>query len=452
MRTFLVGGWFALAAAMASPPCAAQVLEQPLRSTPRSEAERTTQRLTVSASALGGYDDQLGSQGPVVDSPDSIESGYTGYADASLRYWRGRDSRFFSLDGSTYLLSYSNLSIDSPIGGQARVAGATTFGRTFRIDASQYLSTDPYVSFGAFGALSQDLGVGTGPDANPQNSLTPNRSWGANSAVSADWRPTQRSTVSAGYSYARHEFLDDVGFNNRTHAADMTFDRALTRTFSARGSYRFSDMLVAGRTALSAGRPIVDHTAEAGFRYVKRLSATRQVELEAGAGATHLSTAGELGLSQFETWTPTGHALARADVGRTWAVLGSYRRGVTVLDGISPEPFIADAVLLQTEGDLNRRIEVMLSAGYSNGAQRFGLVTGRYNAFTMAAEARFIIAQPWAVVIGYNRTDYQLIGFLPPPLGPTPTFDRNAIRIGVTYSFTLSPRSERPARPGRTEN
>jgi hypothetical protein len=451
MRGYFRGGTVALAVAVCALPAAAQTLEQPLRSTPPADAERSTQRVTLSASALGGYDDHLGSQGLLTD-PDTVESGYTGFADLGLRYWRGRESQFFSVDGSAYLLSYSNLSIDSPVGGKVRIGGATPFGRTFRFEAAQYVTSDPYMTFGAFGPLRQDLGAGAGPDANPKNGLGPQRSWGTNTSTSLEWRPTQRNILSAAYTYARHEFVGDFGFDNRSHAAELTFDRSLTRRFSARGSYRFSDQLINDRIASTGGRPIVEHTGEAGFAYAKQLSASRRVEIEAGAGATRIRTVGQLGLNELEFWEPTGHVLTRADIGRTWAILGSYRRGVAVLDGISPEPFVADALLFSTEGTLNRRVEIGLSAGYSNGAQQAGSVIGRYEAFTLAAEARFVIAHPWAAVVDYNRTHYQLIGFAPPPLGPTPEFDRNAIRIGVTYSFTMSPRSARSARPGRTEN
>jgi hypothetical protein len=125
---------------------------------------------------------------------------------------------------------------------------------------------------------------------------------------------------------------------------------------------------------------------------------------------------------------------------------------VTFLDGISPEYFLADVFLLQSEGRVSRRLGLTFSAGFSNGAQPVGLLTGRYDTFALAAEASFMVSRPWAFTISYNRSDYRLFGFPPPPDGPSPQFDRNAIRLGMTYVFTLTSRAGRSTRPGRTED
>lgn len=432
----------------------AQGLDLPLRSVPLSDSTQTSQHLTLTARALGGYDNHLAPEGTLLAAPvsEEIEGGYTGFADIGLRYRRGREAKFFSVDAAGYYLSYSNQSIDTPVGAHIRARGATTIGRSTNLEVAQYASADPYVAFGAFGPLRQDLDVGTGPDANPVNGLTAQRSWATDTSAVLSWQATQRATVSANYNYIRHEFVGGSGFDNTTHAAELTFDQALNRNVSARGSYRFSDSRVANRL-LNGDRPIVDNTAEAGFRYSKQRSRTRRVDLEAGAGATHIRTVGDIDLRQLEFWAPSGHASARADLGRTWAAQASYRRGVTVLDGISPEAFLADAVLLRAEGTLGRRVELIFSTGYSTGAQQVGLVTGRYDTYTAAAQARIVLARTWAAVIDYNRSDYQLSGFPAPPLGPVPEFDRNAVRIGLTYSHTLlSPRIERPTRPSGRGN
>jgi hypothetical protein len=433
-------------------PAAAQTLE-PLRSAPPRAEDRTSQELVITASALGGYDDHLAPFGAgSVESLEASDSGYTGLADVNVRYRRGRRAREFSLDGSTYLLSYSNMRIDSPVGGQIRVGGFTTFGRLHRAQFMQQVRTDPYVTFGAFTPIRPDIGPGTGPDANPTNGLGPQRSWGSFTSASVDWRLKARTTFSTAYEYSRHEFIGLGGYDNRAHKARLSYQRSFSRTLAARASYKYGDTQVI-QTLQEGSLPLVEHTAEMGFDYTKGLSRTRKLEISGGAGATHVDTLSQFGNTPIKEWTPSGYASARTDIGRTWALSGTYRRGVTFLDGITPEFFLADVFFVQAQGLLERRLQLDFSAGYSNGAQPIsGLSNGRYDTFTAVAEARYVIVRSWAVTASYNRSNYRLYGFPPPPAGPEPRFDRNAIRIGMTYLFTLNPRAPRPTRPGRTED
>jgi hypothetical protein len=453
MRMFRSVELLTLVVVASAASAGAQSLAQPLRSAPPPDADRTTQQLTITARALGGYDDHLASRRiAVLPSSATDQGGYTGHAAVALRYRRGRPARWVSLDGSAYLLSYSNVHIGSPVGGQIRAAGTTTLGRSAQVEISQQVRTDPYVSFGAFGPLRPDLGPDVGPDTDPTNGLRPERSWGSISSASLNWRLTPRNTVSTGYDYVRNEYIGEAGFDNRTHAAQLSFLRSLTRTVAARASYRYADTLLV-EPQRNESRPLAEHTLEAGLDHAKALSPTRRMQFSAGAGATHVETVSRFGGRPLEYWTPSGHASARADIARTWAVSAAYRRGVAFLDGITPESFLADVVLLQTEGNVSRRVELMFSSGYSNGKQRTQLVSGRYDTFTLTAEARVAIARPWALILTYDRNEYRLFSFPAPPVGPPPRYARNAIRVGMTYSFSQSSaRTERPARPGRTEN
>lgn len=447
----LIGG-LALATGASVASSAAQGLEQPLRSVPPpKDPDRTTQQLVLSASALGGYDDHLTASGELNPQlVDAARSGYTGFGEVALRYGRGRKAQSFFLEGSSYLLSYSTFNIDSPVGGQVLAGGDATFGRAHRIEILQHLHTDPYVSFGAFGPLGQDLGPGAGPDANPANGLVPSRSWGAQSSVAVDWRLTQRTRLSTEYEYRLLEYIGDVGFDNRANTGRLALDRSLTRSTALVASYRYTDTLLV-EPARNDELPVTEQAAEVGFAYEKGLSPTRRVEFSAGAGATHVDTESRLGGLPIDYWTPSGYASIRADIGRTWAIAGDYRRGLTFLDGITPEFFVADAVLVRTEGSLNSRLGLVFSAGYSSGVQPLGLARQRYDTFTLAAEARVVITRPWSAVISYNRSDYLLSEFSVPIEGSS-QYERNAIRVGMAYTFTLaSSRTERPRRPSRAE-
>ena len=131
-------------------------------------------------------------------------------------------------------------------------------------------------------------------------------------------------------------------------------------------------------------------------------------------------------------------------------MFAAYRRAVTLLDGITPEPFLADSVLMRTSGMASERVELLFSAGYSNGAQQSGVAQiGRFETYTFTAQGRIALARAWALVVNYHRNEYRLSGLPPPPLGPDPDYSRGVIRVGMTFWFRPhEPRIERPARTG----
>jgi hypothetical protein len=438
-------------------PVYGQLLEQPVREArgifaaplPVTDPTRTTQHVTLSGSALAGYDDSLMPEGAIqTSSTTEVQGGYTGFADLGLRYWRGRSRRWFSLEGFGYLMSYSNIGIDPQAGGNVRIAAFAPIGQSNSVELRQEVRSDPFLSFGAFGSLRPDIDVGAGPDANPANGLFAQRSWASDTTASANWQLSRRTTMSAGYEYVQREFVDERGFDNRAHIARTSFAHGFSRTGAITGSYQYYDSL--SLQARDVEWPFVTHAFEAGANYQKGLSPTRRLEFAGGAGATRLeSTSGVTGI-QVAAWAPSGYFSARGDIGRTWAVSAAYRRAATLLDGLTPEPFLADSVLVRSGGLVSDRVELLFSAGYSNGAEQSGLVqNGRFETFTLAAQARVALARAWAVVVNYHRNEYRLFGYPPPPLGPDPDYGRGVIRIGMTFWYRPhEPRIERPARTG----
>jgi hypothetical protein len=450
---------FVLLAVVLSPavPAYGQMLEQPLRETrgifaaPRSAADptHTTQHLTLSGTVLAGYDDNVMPEG-ARRTPGTTEAqgGYTGFADLGLRYWRGRPRQSFTLEGFGHVMSYSNIGVDPQPGGNVRISALAPLGRSNSLELRQEVRSDPFLAFGAFGSLGPDIDVGAGPDANPANGLFAQRSWASDTSASANWQWSPRTTLSTGYQYVQREFVDAGGFDNRSHIARAAFSHSLSRTGAFTTSYQYNDSLSLRDNGLKF--PFTTHALEGGARYEKRLSPTRRLEFAAGGGATHVESTGAVTGLQFTAWAPSGYASTRADIGRTWALSAAYRRAVTLLDGISPEPFLADSVLLRTGGLVSERVELLFSTGYSNGAEQSGVAqTGRFETYTLTAQARIALARAWAVVVNYHRNDYRLSGFPPPPLGPDPAYSRGVIRVGMTFWYRPhEPRIERPARTG----
>ena len=181
--------------------------------------------------------------------------------------------------------------------------------------------------------------------------------------------------------------------------------------------------------------PIKDHTIDGGFTYTKNLSRTRRLVLGATVGATRVAHDQHDHELPLEYWTPSGtRQCADLDFYRSWSIYADYRRGVAVLDGITTEAFVTDAVVLRAGGHVNSRTDLTFATGYANG--RTGDVVTRRRTtepYTGTAQVRVGLTRWAAVLVNYNYFDYQLDA-LTLPLGVTLTtipssFDRHAVRF-----------------------
>ena len=141
----------ALALGACSSSARAQVLERPSRT--------VRQELTVTATLLGGYDDnaQAGATGSVRASRST--PGSSGVVDTAVRYRRGSAARSFAATVQSHATSYS--SIAGPIvGGDLRLEGRTNLGRFNQLGVDAHLGYSPSFTVGAFGSLDAEVNPG----------------------------------------------------------------------------------------------------------------------------------------------------------------------------------------------------------------------------------------------------------------------------------------------------
>ncbi|MGH9330885.1 MAG: hypothetical protein ACRD09_10610 [Vicinamibacterales bacterium] len=420
-------------------PAAAQVTDRPSRpfrglfgGGPPPDPNRTRQELTLTASMLGGYDDNIGH--PLTGSPtDSYESGYAGLFGTALRYWRGRAERAIEVHGRGYLSALSVLQTDPTVGGDLDLNGRTNLGRLNRVAIGQRLSSRPYQALGAFGALDGLVPVGLLPESNPTYGLGDSRSWSSDTTVSLSRAWTSRTSAGGGYSYTIRDYQDDVGFDTRSQNGWLDFTRALGRYAGLTTTYRYATW--EQPTRAGGDGTIANHTIDAGVRFARRLSRTRSLGLSAGFGATRAQTFA-VDTDRLDYWTPSAHGSLSVDVGRSWAVRADYQRTVMVLDAVARQAFNTDAAFLQLDGLLGRRLDLMLSSGYADG--RTGLSgAGRYESHTAGAQLRYAVARCCAALASYNYYHHRLHGIVTVPEGFPRRFDRNAVRVGLTLWLPL---------------
>ena len=116
---------------------------------------------------------------------------------------------------------------------------------------------------------------------------------------SAPGRRARLSTSIAGGRRARRRrwarrireptYLDDFGYDTRSRAANLSHTLARSAAPPAFGAlYSFSDSDSDAGDGLST--PMTNQNIELSFGYYRRLSPTRQLQVDVGGGATHVST------------------------------------------------------------------------------------------------------------------------------------------------------------------
>jgi hypothetical protein len=406
---------------------------------PPPDPTRNRRELGLSGSLLGGYDDNLvppGGGDPVVSYP----SGYTGFGDAGLRYWVGRDVRSLEVKGRGFMNTYRNVGVGPSYGAEQSIRARTTLGRRTDFDVAQDLRYDPYFSLGLFGAIQAPDLPGT-PDSNPTSALTETRSWTVNTSSGLTHRWTRRTKMDLGFSFNKQSYVQQRAFDSRAVAGSFALERLLNLTTSVRGAYRPSDTQY---TQLDGNTlPLRTQTMEVGISYRRRLSPTRQIVFTGGGGPLHVSTLSPFTRVPGEFWRPSGYGTARLDFSRSWSVAADYRRSVTVLQGINPDPFVTDAALVSAGGLVRRWLETVFTAGYSNGQAGFGLGDtpggsgGSYDGYTASAQARLRMSQLWSAVVSFNHYQYYLNTAASQLLGVAPQLHRNAVRVGLAWSLPL---------------
>lgn len=437
--SLVVIGLFAATAAESE----AQILDRPQRpfrgvfgGAEVPNPNRTRQELTLFADMLGGYDSNLAPEGSTPVQRATIPaSGFTGLGDVVLRYWHGRAARNIEVEGRGYVTAYTLRTVEPLVGQNLRVRGQTMFDRRTRIEGNAYFTRDPFLGFGGYDGLPVVEALALD---NPANGLTSglSRSLTAIGALTREW--SRRVRTAATYDYTRREYLRGPGFDGHSQTAAGSYEQNVSQVWIYRAGYRYSNAVLYEPNRI---RPIRDHTIDSGFTYTKDLSRTRRLSLGGTVGATYVQTTSTITELPLEYWTPSGSGTVRLDFNRSWFLSGDFRRGLAVLDGITTEAFITDAVVVHAGGHINSRTDLTFATGYANGRTGDAVTSGNYGTYTGTAQVRIGVARWAAVVANYNYFNYQLDALTFPPGAVLTTipasFDRHAVRFGVSLWLPL---------------
>ena len=438
----------AIAVALAgvlSSEAAAQVVQRPTRpyrglfgGGPTPDPNRSRTELTLTGSLLAGYDTWLapgGSPASPADRTEVPQSGNTFVGDAGLAYFRGGTKRSVSADALVRGNGYSGIDADSMLGGTAVFAATTNLGRVTQLRASQNLAYVPTLVLGEQQPVALDPSSPVVQLADVTSGYLAQRSWSSNSFVNVDRQWTARHTTEVGVAYSRQEYLDNLGNNTTSLAANAMQSWTFSRTSSLRMQYLFDDLNLESVDGL--GTPMTNQNVELSFAYNRRLSPTRRLQIEMGGGSTHVDTLRSQDRSPLTYWMPSGRGSVSWDVGRTWSIGANYSRSVDVLQGVSLTSFATNSANASANGLMGSRIEAAISASYANGTSGGTDTTGGFENYSGSLQFLYAFARCCATTVNYDYYVYRLQNVADLPTGFPPDFDRQAIRVGLTVWLRL---------------
>jgi hypothetical protein len=235
----------------------------------------------------------------------------------------------------------------------------------------------------------------------------------------------------------------------------LDFAHQFGRRSAFRASYRRSDSEYRDQRTdaelnevVDLVRPVTEDSAEIGYQHETTVSRTRSLLFAFGAGAAHVQTIAQASRERLAYTLPSGYASTRLDIARSWSVQADYRRGLSILEGISIHQFVTDAGMVRVGGFAVPRVEFVFSGGYATGAAAPGS-NGSLESYTATTQVRFRVTGSLYALASHTYYSYRLRGIEDLPPGFLSRLDRNAIRIGMTWELPLYSSAPRVSRGER---
>lgn len=392
----------------------------------------TTPSLRVVVDLGGGYDETVeptGTSVPIlVFSPQ--QGGRVANATGSLVYHQGSATRFVEASGSTYVSAASS-GAGRIAGGGASATAATPLGRRNGLTASGSVSYDPTYLFNAFGSIAPDVEGGVVPGTRPTRGITEQRWLNTQGGMGLSRNWTARQNSNFLLNSQRREPVSGPGFDSWAHMATLRHVWNARERASLASTFGYTENVQ--RDEQSVQRTITSQTAELSATVSKPWSPRQRLQLTVSGGINQArsSTAGQ-GVSFT---TPTMAGLARVDFSQTWSLALDARRDVTVLNGVTPEPFRSTAVSLRTVGAWGQRLQLSASASFSTGAAAVSS-TGGFENVVGTAQVQFATTSWCAFFANYSYYNHRFRSVAVQPGVPT-RYELNSVRAGVLLGFPL---------------
>ncbi len=378
--------------------------------------------LDALVSVSGAYDDDLGADRTGASLSGARQSGTYQDIDSSLSLVQSKPR--FSLtaraDGGLRHYPAANDFIGSNF-----TAGATVTGRVSRLTSLRAHVDGYHVSTLAFDTLSRRSPLdGGSPTPVPIQDASVNWTTGAFGA-SADLERSlgTKSSFELGYG-ARSGSGPFIGEHGRDQTVTSQLGRHISPDTELIGMYAFRN----GEQLLVSGtRTSWNHDVQFGVERQWRASAVRRTTLQVSGGPSFISESSARNPGEWAHLTRWvgGVALTHEEV-RRWSLQASYRRGAGLRDTVA----FSDTAAVDMRAWVSRRVDVTVSAGYSDGDMAVELNPDQLTTAFGTAKVEVGLIRSLAFYGQSFMYHYLRDGVAPLPVAPR-QIDRRGIRGGI---------------------
>jgi hypothetical protein len=403
------------------------------------------QRLDLTLSSTEGYDSDLVPRaGTAVGSGGPDQTGYSTMLAGVAEYaWQIRRVRVRATGSSTlrYLpplddVVYSSsrsVSHSEGVGIFARLPKQTS------VLVNQTATYSPSFLYNLFPRAPATV-PGDAPPAAPDYATSGYESHAYETVTTLTHDFTRRSSVLATADYQNTETRGETTGRRALSSFGISgrFSHRLGPNTAATAEYLYRNSEFARADGVTTGETLADHGVNIGVDYNRRLSASRHFTLGAlvGVSTTILPESAlpespeGLGSRDRYYHRMSGQVTMGYEFGRTWMAGAIYRRGVDYVAGLI-EPISADRFTASAEGLLARRIDVLVSAGYSNGVSAVSQ-NSTFDTYTGDVRLRYALTRTFAAYVEYLYYFYDSRGSTPIAPGVSSGLERKGVRTGLT--------------------
>ncbi|HKY21192.1 MAG TPA: hypothetical protein VJM31_08240 [Vicinamibacterales bacterium] len=399
--------------------------------------------LFLTASAYESYDDNIvGEQTLGVATPDPTfqSSGLYSGGDATLFYGRRSDRVRFGANAGASLQYYPRLDDLTQTSYHTGADLSVVRGRRTFL-ASQSASWLPFFVLGSVPVVTPNPVI-----IDPGSVFTPPLAGNQDLAVFSEGSSSyqtglgftqgigRRSSFTLNYGLSVSDLSGGLA-DLTDHSARATLNVPVSRYVSLRAGYGYQDSKYDTTEGLKQN---VNQEVNAGVQYQRALSATRSIAFGVGTGVSVLrreeENHPELGVRRHNQ--ALGSANFTYVFHRTWRAGAEYRRALQLLQGVS-QPFFSNDVSANLVGRLSRRVDVVGSVGYSQGAIAVDSLTRDHDTRAGSVRLRYALTSRMAVTGEYAYYSYNFSRQVVLPQGVVGKLDRQVVRVGLVVGVPL---------------
>jgi hypothetical protein len=312
--------------------------------------------------------------------------------------------------------------------GLSRASPITT------VEVNQTISYSPVFLLGLF-VDALPLGLGDVQRPGTDFAVTDDRAVTAATSAEVARRFSVRTQAifNGGFRRSHYLVVSPRGTDFSTLEGGGSLRYRVTEDADLRFGYNYRRASYTGTEAFGPfPRQPDEHNINVGLAYNPVLSGSRRTILtfEGGTALVNAPVSSNIFESRRQLRLIADAALAH-QMGRTWLLVGSFKRGTGFVEGLSG-PVFTDAVSASTNGFFNNRTDLHAAFAHSNGEPTLvGAVTS-FSTTTANARVRFALSARWAVAAEYLFYFYDFSKTLQLAPGINPRFKRNSVRGGLT--------------------